>query len=379
VGRNKGKALEKSKRGETRKEVALAPAPAVSDALRYGRVYDLSSVAGPSSRGNIYRGEQWLETPEGAGASSVAATGSDVLRNVSYWPGGQGEGGQGIVHHALDLYPEITNAPSPSGLYESFPVDMSTPGPASAPSFLQGWASGHERETSGKKLKLDITNVQPTLAHLDAEALYNRNYGRNGGLEQMRQEHPEQAHLVKELQAMVVRGTAEQKAEIQEVRAQQTALLKQPRNIEGVQPTSAHLQAESLYTRDYARNGGLEQMRQEHPEQAHLVKELHAVKWRGTAEQKNALQELRAQRAMQKGRKKLARRNNESVAPAQQEQARSSSQAMGDVEQQSYEMYVAIYQHSGEDGLRHMQQEYPASYETAVAYMQALRAQAERR
>jgi len=290
-----------------------------SDALRYPTGYGFTGATGPSSQEYFY---PHRETPEGPGFSSSARAGLDALRNTSYGPIGPGEGSQWLVDHARSPYPGMSNAfPYSSRPYGDFPVDMRTPAPAQGPRFLQqGWPQGerstpapvpdnlarqsdHARETAPKKTTIDITNLQPTRAHLDAEALYQRDYNGKGGMKRMKQEHPEQAWLMQKVGAM--------------------------------------------------------------------------GNW-GTAEQRTALNELRAQRAMRAIKGELAYINNEPVAPQQQEQAESSLQEMERVRQQSYGVYQAIYQSVGEAGLHQMQQDYPATYETAVSYLQEMSEYGER-
>ena len=74
----------------------------------------------------------------------------------------------------------------------------------------------------------------------------------------------------------------------------------------------------------------------------------------------------------------MAQIDNEPMAPQHQEQDEMSPREMARVAQQSYQIYIESYQRGGEEGLRQMQQHYPASYETAVLYMQQMREQRER-
>ena len=194
----------------------------------------------------------------------------------------------------------------------------------------------------------------------------------------MRRERSRQAELAQELHAMKNRGTPEQKAALQALRAQQDVPIELSINIKGVQPTLAHLEAETLHTRSYSEKGGMERMLKERPEQGKLAQEINAMIQRGSPEQKAAIQALRAQRASQRARREMAQIDNEPMAPQHQEQDEMSPREMARVAQQSYQIYIESYQRGGEEGLRQMQQHYPASYETAVLYMQQMREQRER-
>jgi len=182
----------------------------------------------------------------------------------------------------------------------------------------------------------------------------------------MKREEPRMADLYREGQNLKNSGSPEQKRLLQELRVQQGAPAEQLTDIRGMQPTGAHLEAEHLHTMFYNWEGGVQRMKQENSNMADLYRQYHALKDRGSPEQKAALQGLRKQRAARNARGELAARMQtvpEQMGP--EEEAR--------ILQQSYDMYIAIYQEKGEEGLRDMQQTFPGTYEAALYYAQQMR------
>ncbi len=163
-----------------------------------------------------------------------------------------------------------------------------------------GPAPGQTSSGSGRRPKIDITNVQLTEDHLLAENLYNVSYSGKGGVDQMERDYPVEARRFQELKAVGHRGTPEQKAAFQALRELRSRPAVLPIQIDGIQLAEAHLAAEALYMSSYSGKGGVERMKREHPEEARLSQQIRAIGHRGTPEQKAALQALRELRKMQK-------------------------------------------------------------------------------